>query len=174
MSLSVLSQVELTALPGNRRKHRPTSGSQSHVIITDHQVNALQSPPLQRLQELPPVDLRFAKRHRDPQDFSFPPTVHSNRFQDGQVLHRAIDPHLLVVGIQVDHPVFPQLPFPELLQLLVQQLGNPRDLAGRDLGPTQLLRIWLTLRVETPFTYISAMASFRAFSDRHPRSKDFG
>ena len=35
MSLSVLSQVKLTVLPRNRRKHGPASGSQSHVIITE-------------------------------------------------------------------------------------------------------------------------------------------
>ena len=32
----------------------------------------------------------------------------------------------------------------------------------------------LTLRVETPLTYISAKASSRAFSDRHPRCKRLG
>ena len=34
--------------------------------------------------------------------------------------------------------------------------------------------ISVTFLVETPITYISAMASFRAFSERQPLSSDLG
>ena len=61
MGLSILGQVELAPLPGDRGKPRPAGRSKSHVIVTNHQFDSLESSPLQGLQELPPVDFRFTE-----------------------------------------------------------------------------------------------------------------
>jgi hypothetical protein len=94
MGLSILGEVELAPLPGNRREHRPAGCPQSHVIITDHQFDSLETSSLESLQKLPPVDFRFTKRGGDSQNLSLPPTVHSKGFQDGQILDRAVHAHL--------------------------------------------------------------------------------
>jgi len=80
MSLSILGQMELATLPGDRGEHRPTSRPQSHVIITDHPLDSLESSSLESLQKLPPVDLRFTKGGGDSQNLSLSPTVHSQGF----------------------------------------------------------------------------------------------
>ena len=97
---------------------------------SDHQVNA---PIPAAAAPAGPVDLRFAKRHRDPQDFSFPPTVHSNRFR---MARSCTVP--LTRTFRSGHPSRP----PGISRSRNCSRSSSWAILeiGRDLGPTQLLR----------------------------------
>jgi hypothetical protein len=70
MSASILLQVELAALPGNRAKDSDPSGFQSGVVIAGDELHAVQATCHQALQEDPPVDSMLAQKDRDAVDLA--------------------------------------------------------------------------------------------------------
>ena len=125
-ALSILAQMKLAALPGNRGKHRSSSGLQSRVVVTDDELHSLESPPGQILKKRSPVDLRLAQPGAQTQDLTVTGSLHTDCLEDGQVLNSSIDTDFLVMGVQVDEGILTaQRPATELLQLLIQQGGDP-------------------------------------------------
>ena len=96
------------------------------MVVADEHLDSLEASPRQILQKRSPVNLRFAQPGAETQDLTVTRSMDSHRLQDRQVLHPPLDTDLLVMGVQVDEGVLAaQRPAAELLQLLIQQGGDP-------------------------------------------------
>lgn len=100
VGLSVLLQMELTALPGDATKHRAPRRLQSLMRIADNQLDAGQAALHQTLEELPPMRFVLAHRHRDAQNSALTVVTNTHSDQDRRVTRLPINAHLLVARIQ--------------------------------------------------------------------------
>ena len=91
--------------------------------------------------------------------------------QHSAVDHAAAVADFLVAGVENQVGDSSQRPVAPSRQFFVEQFGGPADLRTGDLVPQSSWVMAATLRVETPWTYISARASFKARSLRSPRSR---
>jgi len=63
ISLRILLEMELTALPGYAAKNGPPSSLQTSVGIADNQLDPTKTPFDQAVQKGSPMDLLFAQRN---------------------------------------------------------------------------------------------------------------
>lgn len=94
ISLRVLLQVKLTALPRHRRKHGQASFLQARMIIGHDQLHARQPTRLQVLQKSAPVRFGFRQRHTDAEHAALTLGGDAHRQQYGAVKHASSLAHL--------------------------------------------------------------------------------
>ena len=63
MFCGILLKMKLSSLTRNKRKYAHSGGLQTNMIVADDQLQAVNSPGDQRLQELTPMHLRFRESH---------------------------------------------------------------------------------------------------------------
>ena len=131
------------------------------MIIGDDDLDAVQAPPAQVEEEVLPGRAAFPVGHFHRQDLPVPVPVDSDRDQHGLARDHAALAHLLIPGVEdeVGKGLF-EGTLGKGFEALVQALVDGGDGGGREAG------IALTLRVETPCTYISARVATSACSER--------
>jgi len=102
--------------------------------------------------------------------------------ENGDVADDAIDPCLLVSGVEEEIGEGTDGTGAPCLQFLIHERSSPADLRRGEAFHSELChdpglrrgRLFSTSRVETPWMYICAMASITARVERRPRSRDCG
>jgi hypothetical protein len=150
--------MELAALPGHAGQGGAARRLEAGMIVGDDQLDAFQAPPDQAVEEGAPMHLRLGQGDRHAQHPAMTALGDADRHQ-----HRAIDQasalaHPLIAGIQKEVGRF--------LQGRSRQAARPASSCSAarltwvdeidTSGPSSACRTVITLRVETPCTYISA------------------
>jgi hypothetical protein len=170
-------EVKLAALPADAWEAGDGGVAEAGVIIADDEGGAVETPLLKGTQEVTPVGLSFAERGADAENGALAGGIDADRQQDGAVDHGSIAADLFITGIEDEIRVGNVVEWtlaPEF-ELFIELGGGAADLRGGDLRvPASSARMAETRRVETPWTYISAMARVSARSERWPRSRAEG
>ncbi len=153
-------------------------GAEVGVVVGGDHPDAVEAPRQERLEEGPPVRLGLAERAGDSQDGSPAVVADAHGDEDGAVDDGTAVAHLLVACVEYEEGHGSEWPVAPEREPLVEFLGDSADLGAGDVGAAERHQLQCgtsrTLRVETPWTYISATASLRALSLRMPRSMDWG
>lgn len=139
VSLGVLLEMELAALPGHRGKDGLACGGHAWMGVADDELGAAQAACDQRREELAPMSLRFTQRHADAQDGAFAICADADGDEHGAVHQQAAMAHLLVAGIEDEiRAGFQRAVAPEL-ELHIKPGRAGADLGGADLMAAEFL-----------------------------------
>ncbi len=141
----IAREMELAALPGGASGHGAPGCTQSRVIIRHDELDAAQTARDRALEEAPPVNLGLGQGHGNARNT--PPLVrtdadsreHVRRENDPPdrflvlltVPHDPAVAHLLVPGVEDEVFHLAQRAVAPCLRFLIEQLGSPADLGGR-------------------------------------------
>lgn len=130
ISLGILLEMKLAALPGNARKHRLAGGPESFVVITDEQERGMQTALLEAGQEGAPMDFGFAQGHADAEDgtFAIGPDAHGN--EHGTIEDLAALADFFIAGINKNVEAGFEWPRAPAFEFGVEQGGALTDLGG--------------------------------------------
>ena len=85
ISLGILLEVELAALPRHGGKDGGARGAQAGVVVADDELEAVETALLQALEEVAPMDFGFAQGDADAQDGAFALGVDAQGDEDGTI-----------------------------------------------------------------------------------------
>ena len=85
VSLSVLLEMELAALPADAREDGVANGAESSVVIADDETDAGETALQEALEEGAPVDLGLAEGGADAQDGAFACGIDAEGDEDGAI-----------------------------------------------------------------------------------------
>ena len=175
--MSVLLEMKLATLPRHGRKDRRAGGLEPGVIVAGDVGDATQAALKEALEEGSPVNLRFAQGDADAQQGAFAVGPNPHGKEDGAVQQLAVLTNLFIAGIQDEIGKGTQRALAPFLEFGLQKsrsLAHALTCEELTVVPQSSSTMAETLRVETPWTYISARASLRACSERMPFSKALG
>ena len=89
------------------------------MVVTGNELHTAQATGFQALQKGTPVHFVLAQGHRNAQNLAFSVPIDAHGYQNSQMAHLSVFPHLLVVGIQEEVEIFPQRAVAPLLQVCV-------------------------------------------------------
>jgi hypothetical protein len=132
VSLGVLLEVELAALPGDGAKDGLARGGHAGVIVADDEGDAAQAALDQALEEGPPMHLGFTEgdAHAEDGALAFGSDAQGN--EDGAVAELAVVADLFVTGVEDEIGTGTQRPVAPFLKFGVEALGALADLGGTD------------------------------------------
>ena len=139
ISLGVLLEVKLAALPGHTRKDRLARRGQSLVLIADEELRGVQAALLQAGQEGPPVDFGFAQRDANAQNGPFAVGADAQGNEDSAINDLAAMADFFVAGIQKDIAAGFEGTLAPAFQFGVELGGALADLGGTDGMAAELL-----------------------------------
>ena len=174
ISLGVLLEVELAALPGDGAKDGLARGRHAGMIVADDEGDAAQTALDEALEEGAPMHFGFAQGDAHAEDGRVAFGRDAQGDEDGTVAQLAVVADFFVAGIEHQIGTGGQRPVAPLLEFGVEGLAHWLTWVELTAVPQSSSTMAETLRVETPWTYISAMASLRACSERSPFSKALG
>jgi hypothetical protein len=90
ISLGVLLEMKLAALPGHAREDRLPGGPETFVVITDEPQGGRETALLQAGEKAAPMDLGFIEGDADPQDGAFPVGADAQGDEHGAVEHLSL------------------------------------------------------------------------------------
>src|ERR1700722_15435112 len=146
------------------------------MIVRNDQFDASQTATDEAVEECAPVDLRFGQGHRHPEHPPFAVGGDTDGHQDGAIDQAAGLAHTFVAGVEENIGGSPSG--------LSRQAARPASSCSAarltwvdeiaTSGPSSACSTVITLRVETPCTYISARGRLSARSVRVPFSRALG
>jgi len=135
---SVLCEVELAPLPGHRRQDGFSCGLEPGVVVAGDEADAAHAALDQAVEELSPVDLGLADRHRRTEHAAPAVGVDADGGQQGHVDDHAAVADLLVAGVEDEVRHVAQRPVTPAVELFVERRGGAADLRGADVLQAQL------------------------------------
>jgi hypothetical protein len=132
VSLGILLEMKLAALPGDAREDGLAGGPEAFVVITDEQQGGMEAALLQAGEKDAPMDLRFAEGNTDPQDTAFAIGADTQGDQHGAIEHLAALADLFVPRVEEDIAAGFQGPGAPAFQFGVQLGRALADLGGAD------------------------------------------
>jgi len=139
VSLGVLLEMELAALPRDGGEDGSTGGRESAMGVADDEGETVKASGLERGKEGTPVDLRFAERSADAEDGSLSVGADPDGDENGAVQELAALADLFVSGIQDQIGTASQRLIPPGLKFDVELGGTGADLSGTDGMPAEFL-----------------------------------
>jgi hypothetical protein len=137
VSLGVLLEVELAALPGDGAKDGLAGGGQAGMIVADDVGDAAEAALDEALEEGAPMDLGFAEGDADPQDGALAVGVDPQGNEDGAIAELAVVTDLFVTGVKDEIRTGAEGPVAPLLQFVIEALGAVAHLGGTDGGAAE-------------------------------------
>ena len=139
VSLGVLLEVELAALPGDGAKDGLAGGGHAGMIVADDEGDAAQAALDQALEEGPPMHLGFTEGDADAEDGALALGSDAQGNEDGAVAELAVVADFFVTGVEHEIGTGTQWPVAPLLQFGVELFGAFADLGGTDGRAAELL-----------------------------------
>jgi hypothetical protein len=139
VSLGVLLEVELAALPRNGAKDGLARGGHAGVIIADDERDAAQAALNEALEEGAPMHLRFTEGDAHAEDGALAFGRDAQGDEDGAVAELAVVADFFVAGIEHQIGTGCQRPVAPFLEFGVQEFGAVADLGGTDGGAAEFL-----------------------------------
>src|SRR5512144_2042708 len=167
-------EVELAALPDGTRQDGAAGGLQPSMVVTDDEADAAHAAVDQVVEEGSPVDFGFRRIAGDAEHAPSPVRSDADGGEQGGIADHAAVAQLLVAGVEQEIVDVAQRPARQAASSSSSRA--PARLTWVDdrlFRPNSAITLAAS-RVETPCTYISAIASITAREDRRPRSSDCG
>ena len=139
VSLGVLLEMELAALPRDGGEDGSTGGRESAMGIADDEGEAVKASGLKRGEEGAPVDFRFTESSTDTEDGSFSIGADSDGDENGAVQELAALADLFVSGVQDQIGTTSQRLIPPGLKFDIEFGSAGADLSRADRMPTEFL-----------------------------------
>ena len=139
ISLGILLEVELAALPGNGGKDGGPGGGEAGMGITDDEGEAVKTAVLEGVEEGAPVDFGLAQGDADTQDGAFAIKADAHGYENGAVQELAALADLLVAGIKDHVGACMERAFAPGLEFAVEPGGAGADLGRADAMAAKLL-----------------------------------
>ena len=139
VSLGVLLEMELAALPGNGGEDGSTGGREAAMGVADNEGESVKASSLERGKEGTPVDLRFTERSADTEDGSLAIRADSDGDEDRTVQELATLADLFVSGVQDQIGAAAQRVIPPGLKFGIELGGASADLSGTNGMPAEFL-----------------------------------
>ena len=138
VSLGVLLQMKLTALPGHRWEDGGARRAQARMVVADDQVHAVQAALLQAGEEGAPVDFGFAEGRADTQDGAFAVGPDAQGDEHGAIEDPTALADLFIAGVEQHVGIKSQRSSAPGFQFGVELSGALTDLRGTDGGAAEL------------------------------------
>ena len=132
ISLGVLLEMELAALPGDAREDGLAGGPETFVVITDEQRGGMEAALLEAGEKGTPVDLGFAEGDADAQNGAFAIGADAQGNEDGAIEDLAALPDLFIAGVNEDIAAGFNWAGAPAFEFGVEQGGALTDLGGAD------------------------------------------
>lgn len=139
VSLGVLLEMELAALPGDGGKDGGAGGAQAGMVVADDEADAREAALQEALKEGAPVGFGFAQGGADAQDGAFALGIDAQGDEDGAVQELALMANLFIAGIEHEVWKGPQRAGSPGLELSVELGRALADLGGADRRAAELL-----------------------------------
>ncbi len=139
VSLGVLLEVELAALPGHGSKDGLARRGQAGVIVADDERDPAQAALDEAVEEGPPVRFGFTERDTHAEDDPLAFGGDAQGDEDGAVAELAVVADFFVTGIEDQIGTGTQRAGAPFLQFGVQEFGTVADLGGTDGGAAEFL-----------------------------------
>ena len=132
VSLGVLLEVELAALPGDGPEDGFARGGHAGVIVADDVSDAAESALDEALEEGAPMDFGFTEGDADAEDDAFACGGNAHGDEDGAVAELAVVADFFVAGVADQIGAGTQGPVAPFLEFGVEEFGAVADLGGTD------------------------------------------
>ena len=139
VSLGVLLEVELAALPGDGSKDGLARSGHAGVIVADDERDPAQAALDEAVEEGPPVHFGFTERDTHAEDDPLAFGGDAQGDEDGAVAELAVVADFFVAGIQDQIGTGTQRAVAPFLKFGVEEFGTVADLGGTDGGATEFL-----------------------------------
>lgn len=139
ISLSVLLEMELAALPGDGREDGGASRAETGVGVTNDEGEAVEAAGLERGEEGAPVGFGLAEGDADAEDGALAIEADADGDEDGAVQKLSALANLLVAGIEDQVGTGSEGAFPPGLEFAVESGGTGADLGRAHGVAAQLL-----------------------------------
>lgn len=134
----ILDQMELASLPGDPWEAGDTGLFDTGMIIADDHLDTMQSSFDERLEEVPPMDFRFAETDTDPEDLAFSLFVDADGDQDSAVPYCPGMADFFVTCVTDQIGRASQRPFSPRLEFCVEEFSSAADLRAADIESAEL------------------------------------
>ena len=141
------------------------------MIVADDERDPAQSALEKAVEEGPSVHFGFTEGDTHAEDGALAGGRDTQGDKDATVAELAVVADFFVAGIEHQIGTRSQGPVAPLLEFGVQEFGAVADLGGTDGGAAEFLDDGGDFAGGDPWTYLSAMASLRACSERRPSAK---
>ena len=141
------------------------------MIVADDVGDAAPAALEEALEEGPPMHFGLTEGDTHTEDDALACGGDAQGDEDGTVAELAVVADFFVAGIEHQIGTRSQGPVAPLLEFGVQEFGAVADLGGTDGGAAEFLDDGGDFAGGDPWTYLSAMASLRACSERRPSAK---
>ena len=166
--------MELAALPLGTGQDGAAGGVQPGVVVADDEADAAQAASDQIVEEGAPVDFGFRQGAGDAEHAPSAVGIDADGGEQGGIADHAAVAQLLVAGVEQEIVNGAQRPAaPGCSSSSSRAAARLTWVDDRLFRPNSAITLAAS-RVETPCTYISAIASITAREDRRPRSSDCG
>jgi hypothetical protein len=132
IGLGVLLEMELAALPRDRRKDGGAGGLEAAVVVADDELDAAEAALSEALKEGSPVNFGFAQGDTDAEEGAFAVGADAQGDEDGAVAELAVLADFFVAGIQDEIGKGSKGALAPFLEFRVEELGALADLGGTD------------------------------------------
>jgi len=139
VSLRVLLEVELAALPRDGPKDGLTCRGQAGVIVADNEGDAAQAALDEALEEGPPMHLGFTEGDAHAEDDALAVGSDAQSDEDGAVAELALGADFFVTGVEHQIGMGTERTIAPLLEFGVEEFGAVADLGGTDGGAAEFL-----------------------------------
>ncbi len=139
VSLGVLLEVELAALPGDGPEDRFARSGHTRVVVADDEGDATEAALDKALKEGAPVCLGFTEGDTDAQNGAMAAGGDAQREKDGTVAELAVVADLFVAGIEDKVGALAQRAVAPFLEFCIEKFGAITDLGGADGGAAEFL-----------------------------------
>ena len=139
VSLGVLLELELAALPGHGAKDGFAGGGQARMIIADNEGDAAQAALDEALEEGAPMGFGFTKGDAHAEDGALARGGDAQGDEDGTVAELAVVADFFVAGVEDQIRTDSQRTVAPLLQFGVEAFGAVADLGGADGGAAEFV-----------------------------------
>ena len=165
----VLREVELAALPDGAGQDGAAGGLQPGMVVADDEADAAHAAVDQAVEEGSPVDFGFRGIAGDAEHAPLPVRRDADGGEQGGIANHAAVAQLLVAGVEEEIVDLAQRPAaPGGSSSSNRAAARLTWVDDRLFRPNSAITLAAS-RVETPCTYISAIASITAREDRRPR-----
>ena len=137
ISLGVLLEMELTALPGDRAKDGFARGGQAGVVVADDELDVAEATLDEALEEGAPMHFGFTEGDADAQDGTLACRRDAQRDEDGAVAELTVVTDFFVAGVEHQIGMGGKGPVAPFLEFGVEELGAGADLGGTDGGAAE-------------------------------------
>ena len=138
ISLGVLLEMELTALPWGGAKNGFAGGGHAGVVVADDEGDAAQAALDEALEEGAPMHLGFTEGDADAQDGTLAIRRDAQSDEHGAVPELAVVADFFVTGVEHQIGTSCQWPVTPFLEFDIEEFGAVADLGGTDGGAAEL------------------------------------